>query len=87
MIASIAFGLTHVVELIEWIFEFSALHSCLNTMAMIASISSYRKAIWDMFKFKKETEVAPVTNVINVKQHRKQSIFILIRQNAITKSK
>uniref|UniRef100_A0A914DND2 Uncharacterized protein n=1 Tax=Acrobeloides nanus TaxID=290746 RepID=A0A914DND2_9BILA len=87
MIASIAFGLTHVVELIEWIFEFSALHSCLNTMVMIVSISSYRKAIWDMFKFKKETEVASVTNVINVKQLRKQSIFILIRQKAITKPK
>uniref|UniRef100_A0A914C9F1 Uncharacterized protein n=1 Tax=Acrobeloides nanus TaxID=290746 RepID=A0A914C9F1_9BILA len=87
MIASVAFGLTYVVELIEWIFEFSALHSCLNTMAMIVSISPYRKAIWDMFKFKKETEVVPVTNVINVKQHRKQSIFILIRQKAITKPK
>uniref|UniRef100_A0A914D2J9 Uncharacterized protein n=1 Tax=Acrobeloides nanus TaxID=290746 RepID=A0A914D2J9_9BILA len=69
MIASIAFGLTHVVELIEWIFEFSALHSCLNTMAMIVSISSYRKAIWDMFKCKKETEVAPVVNLINAKKH------------------
>ena len=86
MIASIAFELTHVVELIEWIFEFSAIHSCLNTMVMIFSISAYRKAIWAMFKFKKENEVASVTNV-NVKNLRKEAIFILMRQKAIAKFK
>jgi hypothetical protein len=53
MIATIILGLTNVVQIIEWIFEFSTLHSCFNTLAMIASISSYREALWDMFRLKK----------------------------------
>ena len=53
MIGTIILGLTNVVQIIEWIFEFSTLHSCFNTLAMIASISSYREAFWDMFRLKK----------------------------------
>ena len=53
MIGTMILGLTNVVQIIEWIVEFSTLHSCFNTLAMIASISSYRKAVWNLFRLKK----------------------------------
>uniref|UniRef100_A0A914EJX3 Uncharacterized protein n=1 Tax=Acrobeloides nanus TaxID=290746 RepID=A0A914EJX3_9BILA len=64
MIATIILGLTNVVQLIEWIFEFSTLHSCFNTLAMIASITSYREALWDMFRLKKYNQVNNISNAI-----------------------
>uniref|UniRef100_A0A914ER80 Uncharacterized protein n=1 Tax=Acrobeloides nanus TaxID=290746 RepID=A0A914ER80_9BILA len=64
MIGTIIIGLTNVVQLIEWIFEFSTLHSCFNTLAMIASISSYRQALWDMFRLKKYNQVNNIATAI-----------------------
>uniref|UniRef100_A0A914C2I0 Uncharacterized protein n=1 Tax=Acrobeloides nanus TaxID=290746 RepID=A0A914C2I0_9BILA len=64
MIGTIILGLTNVIQIIEWIFEFSTLHSCFNTLVMIASISSYRKALWDMFRLKTYNQVNKIPNAV-----------------------
>uniref|UniRef100_A0A914EPT9 Ovule protein n=1 Tax=Acrobeloides nanus TaxID=290746 RepID=A0A914EPT9_9BILA len=49
MVISVAFGIKHVVGLIEALFEFSALHSCFNTLIMIMTIGPYKRTILSLF--------------------------------------
>lgn len=66
MIAAVFFELTYVIDLIEFIFEFSTLHSCFNTLAMIISIGPYKKAIFSKIPIIKYYVKPMSTNRVNV---------------------
>ena len=66
MIATVFFELTYVIDLIEFMFEFSTLHSCFNTLAMIISIGPYKRAIFSKIPIIKHYTRPPSSNRVNV---------------------
>src|SRR5688572_3636470 len=50
ILCAITFNITHVVELVVYLVEFSALHSTCNLLVMVSTIVPYRKAVLDFLR-------------------------------------